>query len=151
MKADGDDDAAFELLASRLGEQQGPAVEQGFVQAARDTERFDEAAAAVDTPRGRSLDLTILEELEEAAYRRGAHGAAARVGTVLWDIERRPTREYNDAYALSRAGAADDAMAWLGKARKAGFDKVELLDGDRDLAPLRSRGDWQALRQQFGG
>ena len=150
LRADGDDDAAFELLASRLGEQQGPAVEQGFVQAARDTERFDEAAAAVDTPRGRSFDLSILEELEEAAYRRGAHEAAARVGTVLWDIDRRPTRAYNVACALSRAGAADDAMAWLGKARKAGFDKVELLDGDRDLAVLRARGDWQALREQFG-
>ena len=57
---------------------------------------------------------------------------------------------YNVACALARAGEVDDAMGWLAEARKAGFDKLDLLDGDDDLAPLRARPDWPELRRAFG-
>lgn len=150
LLADGDADAAFELLAKRLKDRQGPFIEQRFLEATRRSTRFDEAAAILDSPRGRSVDIKILEAFEEAAYRDGSHQAAATIGKVLWDIDRRPTRAYNVACALTRAGETDDAMVWLGEARRAGFDKVDLLDGDDDLAPLRVRADWQELRRGFG-
>ncbi len=147
----GDDaDGAFELLAKRLSDRQGPFVEQRFLDATERTGRFDEAAAVLDTPRGRSVDISILEAFEEKAYRGGHHAAAATIGQVLWDIDRRPTRAYNVACSLSRAGRAEEAMGWLAQARKAGFDKIDLLDGDDDLAPLRQRADWADLRQSFG-
>jgi len=150
LLADGDFDAAFELLAKRLKDRQGPFIEQRFLEATRRSGRYDDAATVLDSPRGRSVSVPVLEAIEEAAYRSGNHMAAARVGQVLWDIDRRPTRAYNVACALTRAGEADQAMGWLSEARKAGFDKVDLLDGDDDLAPLRRRDDWAALRQGFG-
>jgi Zn-dependent protease len=146
----GDADAAFELLAKKLNDRQGPFVEQRFLDATQRTGRFDEAAAVLDTPRGRSVDIAILEAFEETAYRAEAHSAAARIGQILWDVDRRPTRAYNVACALSRAGREDEAMGWLAQARKAGFDKIDLLDGDADLAPLRDRADWAELRRAFG-
>ena len=150
LLASDDADGAFDLLAKRLADRQGPFIEQRFLDATVRTERFDEAAAVLDTPRGRSVDITILESFEEKAYRAGAHDAAARIGQLLWDVDRRPTRAYNVACALSRAGRADEAMGWLSQARKAGFDKIDLIDGDDDLAPLRAREDWADLRRAFG-
>ena len=81
--------------------------------------------AVLATPRGRPEDIRLLEGCEAAADRAGVPTAAPRFGKVLWDIDRRPTRAYNVACALTRAGEADEAMVWLAEARKAGFDKID--------------------------
>jgi hypothetical protein len=150
LLADGDANGAFDLLSSRLADRQGTFVEKRFLEATEKSGRYADAAKALSTPRGRSVDIPILEAFEEAAYRAEEHLAAAEIGKVLWDVDRRPTRAYNVACALSRGGKADEAMGWLAEARRAGFDKVSLLDDDEDLSPLRRRPDWSDLRRAFG-
>ena len=52
--------------------------------------------------------------------------------------ERHPTAAYNVAWAKPRSGDRDGAIAWLGNAIDLGFRDIGLLDGDPDLAPVRS-------------
>ena len=40
--------------------------------------------------------------------------------------------------AKARSGDRDGAIAWLGNAIDLGFRDIGLLDGDPDLAPVRS-------------
>jgi tetratricopeptide (TPR) repeat protein len=150
LLAAGEAAAAFDVLAKALRDRPGPFVEERFVEATERAGYFERAAELLDSPLGRSVGVGALERLEEAAYRKEAYTAAARFGTTLWDIDRRPSRAYNVACALARAGRSDEAMGWLEEARKAGFDKLEKLDQDRDLAVLRQRSDWGPLRAQFG-
>lgn len=69
----------------------------------------------------------------------GRFDASARLGErIVAAGERHPTVAYNVACAKARSGDRDGAIAWLGNAIDLGFRDIGLLDGDPDLAPVRS-------------
>ncbi|MEM9194615.1 MAG: hypothetical protein AAGF12_35885, partial [Myxococcota bacterium] len=74
---------------------------------------------------------------------------AAVFGEVLFKRDGKPIRAFNVACSSAKAGDVDGAIRWLKKAQKAGFDRVELLDDDSDLAAVRARQEWPALRASF--
>jgi Zn-dependent protease len=49
----------------------------------------------------------------------------------------RPAFAYNAACSLARLGRVDEGLDWLGRALRAGFDDLEALEQDPDLAALR--------------
>ena len=149
LLAVGDTDAAVTVLAEAMRTSRGPFLEERFVDAVLESGRFDVAIEILDGPRGRSAESATLEKLEEGAYRAAEYEDAAVFGQVLWEIDRRPTRAYNVACALTRSGDTDKGMEWLKRAQKAGFDRVDMIDADDDLAPLRARPDWQGFRRAF--
>jgi len=52
---------------------------------------------------------------------------------------------YNEACALMRLGRHDEALAALGRAVQAGYDRLGVLLNDHDLAPLREDARFAAL------
>ena len=60
-----------------------------------------------------------------------------------------PIVAYNVACAHSRAGRADAALAWLGTAVDHGFADQVLLDGDPDLARVRTDPRFAMLRNRL--
>lgn len=58
--------------------------------------------------------------------------------------EFRPAALYNLACAQALTGKHDDAISSLNAAIDAGFDRIELMKEDSDLASLRSRDDFKA-------
>lgn len=58
--------------------------------------------------------------------------------------EFRPAALYNLACAQALTGKSGDAIASLNAAIDAGFDRLELMEQDSDLATLRSRDDFKA-------
>ena len=140
---------ALDVFAESLPDERPGGAEEAFVQAVIDLAAFDRGAEILSGDKGRLMQVGNLERFVEVAYRAGAFEAAARVGLILWDLDGRPSRAYNVACALARAGLLDEAMGWLGQARDAGFSKLHLLDEDEDLAPLRAREGWAELRSEF--
>ncbi len=59
--------------------------------------------------------------------------------------EFRPTALYNLACAQALTGKPEDAIASLNAAIDAGFDRLELMEEDSDLASLRTRDDFKAI------
>lgn len=57
---------------------------------------------------------------------------------------------YNLACIAALQGQVDEALSELGHAIDSGFADVDWMDQDGDLAPVRARAEYQALRQQLG-
>jgi Zn-dependent protease len=73
---------------------------------------------------------------------------SADVGELVYADGRanRAQTAFEIACASARTGDNDRAMAWIRRAIDDGFRAGALLDGEPDLAPLRIRDDWPALR-----
>jgi len=56
---------------------------------------------------------------------------------------------YNVACSASRAGRSAEALTWLETAVEHGFSDRDLLDGDPDLAPVRTTAAFEALRSRL--
>ena len=82
----------------------------------------------------------------------GQMDASARFGERLVDAGGTdPIVAYNVACAHSRAGRTDPAVRWLGTAIDQGFTNRELLDGDPDLARVRTDPRFAMLRNRLPG
>jgi Zn-dependent protease len=126
-----------------------PFVEQPLAQAYAELGRFDRAAEVLAS-RARPASTEVLSALERAAYEAGAFEAAAFMGAREFERLGGAERAYNVACSYARGGHHDEALAWLEKAAKAGFRRLDVLDRDEDLAGLRDRAEWAALRARFG-
>lgn len=144
----GDADGAIGPLREALG-QGGKLVEDQLAEALARTGRFDEAVDVFNSPAAHRVAPETIERLEEAAYRAGRFGDAARLGEVLFDREGRAIRAFNVACSLAREGDHDAAFTWLGRARDSGLDQTDLLDSDDDLAVLRALPEWGSVRASF--
>jgi len=140
---------AIPLLAESLEKGPAPFAEKRLVAAIIATDRYDSAARIASSDEGGGLSLSALEQLEEAAYRAGHFAAAAGLGGILFDREGEPLRAFNVACSTARTGNVEAALEWLERARKAGFDRLELLDRDTDLDPVRALPGWGAFRSRF--
>jgi Zn-dependent protease len=79
------------------------------------------------------------------------YAASARVGALILDDENPRTgfTAYNVACSYNRLGRHDVAMQWLARAVDDGFDSIELLDGDEDIAALRAQPGFAELRARI--
>jgi Zn-dependent protease len=79
------------------------------------------------------------------------YAASARVGMLILDDENPRTgfTAFNVACSYTKLGEHDVAMQWLARAVDDGFDSVELLDNDEDIAGLRTRPGFAELRARI--
>lgn len=140
---------AIAPLEAAMAAGAGPFVETRLAAALVKTRRFDRAIEVFGSLTGRKASPDVLQALEEAAHRAGEFQAASRLGEILFEREGTPLRAFNIACSFARARQPDRALDWLRRARDAGFDQVELLDGDGDLTEVRNLPDWQAFRRTF--
>ncbi|HVF05053.1 MAG TPA: hypothetical protein VNA20_09445 [Frankiaceae bacterium] len=86
----------------------------------------------------------------DALWWTGDYAAAAAWGErALATGSTDPNVAYNTACAYVRAGDLDKAARALGYAAELGWDDVETADGDDDIAPLRGRAEWHAVRARM--
>ena len=83
----------------------------------------------------------------------GRYAASAHVGALILDDENPRTGliAYNVACSYAQLGSRDVAMQWLARAVDDGFDSVELLDTDDDIASLRTQPGFAELRARIMG
>jgi hypothetical protein len=77
--------------------------------------------------------------------------AAAEVGELVFEAKPRSPAQtaFEVACSWARAGNADVALRWVGVAVDAGFRAPGLLDGEPDLAPVRSLPGWAPVRARL--
>lgn len=90
--------------------------------------------------------------LQSLLHYAGCFAESAIVGALVYTDGRasRAQTAFEVACSTARTGDNDRAMAWLQRAIEDGFTAGALLDGEPDLASLRLRPDWQALRARAG-
>ncbi len=78
-------------------------------------------------------------------------GAAAEVGEQVFQSKPRSPAQtaFEVACSWARAGNADIALRWVALAVDAGFRAPGLLDGEPDLASVRSLPGWAAVRARL--
>jgi len=98
------------------------------------------------TPDGPSRAGAFQRQLHLA----GRFPEAATVAQMLYTDGRagRQQAAFDAAAALARAGRPDEALWWLDRAVDEGLRNGPLLDGEPDLAPLRSSPGWWRVRQR---
>jgi Zn-dependent protease len=86
--------------------------------------------------------------LQSHLHLAGCFPEAAVVAQLLYTDGRsgRVQAAFDAATALARAGDTNNAMAWLNRAIDDGFDVGSLLDGEPDLASLRTLPSWPSVR-----
>jgi hypothetical protein len=86
--------------------------------------------------------------LQSHLHLAGCFPEAAVVAQLLYTDGRsgRVQPAFDAATALARAGDTNNAMAWLNRAIDDGFDVGSLLDGEPDLASLRTLPSWPSVR-----
>jgi Zn-dependent protease len=95
--------------------------------------RYDDAGRIASTYAWRSPALRDAR-LADVALARGDHPRAAALYGAAFDASRRPIDAYNAACAHARANDLPSAVQWLGRALDAGFDDLDQLRSDPDLA-----------------
>jgi hypothetical protein len=77
--------------------------------------------------------------------------AAAEVGEQVYAAGPRSAAQtaFEVACSWSRAGQPDVALRWVATAVDAGFRAPGLLDGEPDLASVRSQPGWAAVRARL--
>lgn len=106
-------------------------------------DRHEEAGDAVgDDPERGAL-------VEASLFRDGRFDAAAELARVLWERTGGADHAYNAACSHARARRPDRAIAWLERAVDSGYDDLEHLERDEDLASLRGTSAYEALRAKL--
>lgn len=99
----------------------------------------------------RDLPRTVVGDalpaaLSDKLYAMGEIRRSRDAATLAHRWTGKPLLAYNVACCEARLGRTEVAMDWLVKAIEGGFDDVDLLDDDEDLAPLRQHPFWPELR-----
>ena len=140
-------------LAVDLYEQAWRARPQGPSQLVA-TELLGRTGAAVQVaerlvrdPAGRDAAGTLQTHLHYA----GCYQAAAEVGQIVAGAgpSTPPQTAFETACSWARAGEVDRAVDWLERAADAGFRAPSLVDGEPDLALVRSDPRWPVLRARL--
>lgn len=96
-----------------------------------------------------SLDHTdtLATHASERLYKASQYEMARDISEGLFTRTRKGIHAYNVACALIKEDRLSAAISWLQKAWEGGFTAVEVWEQDRDLDPVRTRGDFQTLLQ----
>ncbi|MEY2591497.1 MAG: hypothetical protein QOJ67_3481 [Acidimicrobiaceae bacterium] len=88
--------------------------------------------------------------LQSHLHYAGAFEAAAQVGELVYAAGRssRAQASFETACSWAQAGNADAGLVWLGRAIDAGFTAGALIDGEPELATVRSLPGYAATRAQ---
>jgi Zn-dependent protease len=84
--------------------------------------------------------------LQIAAFHSGEFELSAEAGRQSFERTKDPEVAYNIACAEARAGRADEALAWIGRAVEMGYYDGAAMASDPDLETLRSRPEFEAIR-----
>ena len=135
-------------------------------EALRAAEAMEATADAVSKQRIEAYALSMMGEVAEAVERLGDDRAggsmvdtalfgaarfdeAAELGAALFERFQDPEDAYNTACSHARAGRALDGLSWLERALDAGYDDVDHLEGDDDLADVRALDGYAPLRARL--
>lgn len=94
-----------------------------------------------------SEDAQIASAIVAALFQQQHYAECADLCSRFFNETGHAEQAVNAASALTKMGDLDGAMAWLEKAIAAGFADRASLAADEDLAPLRTRPDFQVLLQ----
>jgi hypothetical protein len=105
-------------------------------------------ASVLLSPEGAGADAAA--SLQAHLHYASCFRESASVGALVYTDGRasRAQTAFDVACSLARSGDNDRAMEWIDRAIHDGFRSGALLDGEPDLATLRLRHDWPALRAQ---
>lgn len=78
------------------------------------------------------------------------YAAANDVGQLVFARFGQANDAFNVACSLGKLGNVEEALTWLEKALDAGLSDPKVLDTDADLAALRARPEFEALRTKAG-
>jgi Zn-dependent protease len=140
----GGDDVAS-IADAFLAQPSGPSDLGPAVAAARAGKVVPVATRLLQSgPAGPRAAATLQSHLHLA----GCYPDAAIVAQLLYTDGRtgRVQAAFDAAAALARAGDTDNAMAWLNRSIDEGFAAGSLLDGEPDLANLRTLPSWPVTR-----
>ncbi|MBO6933635.1 MAG: hypothetical protein JJ863_01630 [Deltaproteobacteria bacterium] len=139
---------ALELFETALRQAPSRFVEKRYLAAVEETRAFERALELFRTHPD-SLSPTAAHKLQGAAFQAGDFDAACRLGELLYERASDPLAAFNVACCVARLGRPEDALRWLERARQAGFEDVEVLDGDEDLATVRALPGWADMRARY--
>ena len=107
-------------------------------------EVIDRLAALPPEPGRRGLAA-----LQAALHGAGRFPESALAGARRFAESPAPLVAYDVACSWARAGRADQALDWLGRAVELGFADARALDGDGDLDRLRGSAAFESLRARL--
>lgn len=139
---------ALELFEKALRQAPSRFVEKRYLQAVEETRAF-ERALELFRANPDALSPTAAHKLQGAAFQAGDVDAACRLGELLYERASDPLAAFNVACCVARLGRPQDALSWLERAREAGFEDLEVLDGDEDLDPVRALPGWADMRARY--
>jgi Zn-dependent protease len=88
----------------------------------------------------------VSTDLTARLFQAGEVEACMRLSQFLWQKFRAGEDAFNQACCFVKKGQLDEAMRWLDEAVRAGMPELKkALEEDADLAPLRSRPDFETL------
>lgn len=139
---------ALELFERVLRQAPSRFVEKRYLQAVEETRAF-ERSLELFRAHPDALSPTAAHKLQGAAFHAGDLDAACRLGELLYERASDPLAAFNVACCVARLGRPADALRWLERAREAGFEDLEVLDGDEDLAAVRALPEWADMRARY--
>lgn len=101
-------------------------------------------AAALEVG-ARPFQLVTTDLFEAKRY-----AAASEVGQLVFGRFGQANDAFNVACSLGKMEQLEEALTWLEKALDAGLSDPKVLDTDADLAALRTRPEFEALRTKAG-
>jgi Zn-dependent protease len=107
--------------------------------------RFQEAASLIARQEQPQYAAGANKMLQAAAFHSGEFELSSEAGRRAFERTKDSEVAYNVACAEARAGRADEALAWVGRAVEAGYRDVDALASDPDFETLRSRPEFEAI------
>jgi hypothetical protein len=104
------------------------------------------AAAELALAGTAALSRDDFHAIDHQLFHAGRYADAVRVATAAFERFGHCDDAYNAACSYARLVQLDQAMRWLERAVAAGYRDGAHLAADEDLAALRGRADFQALR-----
>jgi Zn-dependent protease/tetratricopeptide (TPR) repeat protein len=136
---------AVDRLRSQLAARPDPELVRALVTALLATEDLSGAMQyALAEPA--TMERLGLFEVGHRLFLAARFEDSARVSAVAFERFSHPDDAYNLGCAFAGLGRLDEAMRWLERAVAAGYANGAHLDSDDDLAALRARDDFAALR-----
>jgi Zn-dependent protease len=112
---------------------------------------FQDAASLIARQQHPEYAAATYKTLQVAAFHSGDYKLSAEAGRQAFERTKEPGIAYNIACAETRAGRADEALAWIERAVEMGFRNVDAMASDSDLETLRSRPEFEAICARLRG
>jgi Zn-dependent protease len=113
--------------------------------------RLHEASPLIASQQQPEYAAGAYKMLQIAAFHSGEYDLSAEAGRQAFERTKEPEVAYNVACAESRAGRADEALAWIERAVEMGYRNGDAMASDRDFEILRSRPEFEAIVGRLRG